>query len=117
MDGSSDCVVLYDQMFFAMADDRKMHLFLKSPWCFHSLPPPPEEGRPSKTPLNKYSVMPAAENHMCRASIEEYLQRTVSSAVSSAIQRIVDIRPKYPYVGGTESVLKGVALHLKGTTE
>lgn len=105
--GSLDCVVKYDEKYYAMLNEENRTRFLMSPWTFveGSFMPPPR-----KAPLT-------AEDLANGVSHSYFIQRQLYDAVAYAMLDAAAVRPKYPGLTITESALKFMALHMKKHNE
>ncbi|KAJ3340783.1 adenylate kinase [Gonapodya sp. JEL0774] len=100
-EGSLDLVVEFNGKLYSMESPEKLTMFMRKPWLYTNFRPP------SKLPPKKI-VLPLSQLPMAA-----YLERTVVSAVTSAISSAGKTKPKFPYKSLEASAAQYMALYLK----
>ncbi|KXS20102.1 hypothetical protein M427DRAFT_402292 [Gonapodya prolifera JEL478] len=101
-EGDKDCVAEFAGKLYAMENSEKLVKFLRKPWLYTNF------RAPSSLPLRKI-VVPLSQLPMV-----SYLEKTVASAVMSAISSVARVKPKFPYKSLDASAAEYVGLYLKG---
>ncbi|KAI9101243.1 hypothetical protein DFS34DRAFT_592129 [Phlyctochytrium arcticum] len=99
--GSSDLVVEYAGKLYAMSDSEALESFTRTPWAFSNLSLP-KKLPPPRAPIQTTSLPLAG-----------YLEQTVASTLTSALEAVGRKRPKYPYWSSDRSAIEYLAVWLK----
>merc|ERR1712146_257484 len=102
---SEEFQVQYGDLVFRMANETARQAFLEKPWVYADLV------LPTKMPASRAVV--SLEDLPARG----YCEQTLAWSVTSALNALCELRPKYPGLNVEDSVLKFLALHLRSNNK
>jgi adenylate/nucleoside-diphosphate kinase len=100
--GDPELVVEYRQKLYSMADEPKLHQFMRLPEAYwglvlpHKLPPRAD---------------PLAVAHLPMLG---YMEQKVATVITKALTAVGNFKPKYPFLTPTRSALVYTAYYMKG---
>ncbi|KAI8520846.1 adenylate kinase [Branchiostoma belcheri] len=99
--GNNELVVEYKDKLYVFETEEKLQKFMRLPEKYsdlklpHKLPPKKEP-----IPINSLPML-------------GYMEQTVATAITKSLTAVGCFKPKYPFMGTTESALLYIAFHLK----
>ncbi|RKO94807.1 hypothetical protein BDK51DRAFT_30962 [Blyttiomyces helicus] len=99
--GENDYIVEYDGKLYVMQTEEKLQMFMRTPWNYINLK------LPRKLPPRQMSIPVAG------LPLIGFLEQTVATALTDALDAVGRAKPKYPYKNLEASACQYLALYLK----
>ncbi len=102
VEGNPSIVVEYAAKYYFFASETQRDTFMRNPSNYVNL------SLPKKLPPSKAQVPVIA------LPLPGYLEQTAASILVDGLHQLITFKPKFPHISGKESVLKFLALYIKG---